>query len=163
MVGALAMGLSRFLKGDSFIGTVGLIGGAILTWMGASAFRQARENPSRLDDSVPIGRVKSLLINGAAVTLVNPYWFMWWFSAGLLQVLNGAKAGIAGIAAFYFGHISADFLWLGAVGFLVGWRRDLFRGKIYHRTIQTFASVLILFGLLFIGYGGILIHSAVTR
>ncbi|MBI4830996.1 MAG: LysE family transporter [Candidatus Lindowbacteria bacterium] len=163
MVGVLVSGLSQFMKGDPVLGAVGLIGGAMLVWMGAGALRQARPSLNSADNSVSVSGPHNLLVGGAAVTVANPYWFGWWLTAGLALTLSAAKAGAAGVAAFYLGHISADFLWLGAVGLLVGWRRDLFSGGIYHRIIQACGLFLVVFGLLFIGYGGTLVRSAVVR
>ncbi|MBI5118948.1 LysE family transporter [Candidatus Poribacteria bacterium] len=163
MVCALALGLSRFLEGDPVVGAVGLIGGAILIWMGAGALRQKRPESNAADGSGPIGRENNLLLGGAAVTVANPYWFVWWLTVGLKLTLDAARVGVAGVVAFYFGHILADFLWLGSVGFLVGWRRDLFSGAIYQRIIQACGLFLVVFGLLFISHGGRLVHSAVVR
>jgi threonine/homoserine/homoserine lactone efflux protein len=163
MVGALALGLSRFLDGDPFVGAVGLIGGAILIWMGAGALRQKRPDSNAVNGFASIGRANNLLLGGAAVTVANPYWFVWWLTIGLKLTLDSARVGVAGVVAFYLGHILADFLWLGSVGFLVGWKRDLFSGAIYHRIIQACGLFLVVFGLLFISHGGRLVHSAVVR
>jgi threonine/homoserine/homoserine lactone efflux protein len=163
MVGALVGGLSRLVSADAIAGPVGLLGGAILLWMGVGAIRQTRGGGRLIDDSASPNGPHSLLVSGAAVTIANPYWTAWWLTAGLALVLFAAKAGLVGIVVFYLGHISADFLWFGLVGLVVGSGRRMLEAKLYRHMLQACGAFLLLFGLLFVGYGGRLIHSTLVR
>ena len=163
MVAALVGGLSKFVKVDPIVGPVGIVGGVVLLWMGLSAFRRPPTDVTSTDDREVENRAHSLLVGGAAVTVVNPYWLLWWLTAGLALVLVAAKAGFAGITAFYIGHISADFLWFGFVGLAVGSRRQMFATSLYRHMIRVCGVFLLLFGLLFMGYGTRLVHSTFIR
>jgi threonine/homoserine/homoserine lactone efflux protein len=163
MVGLLATGLSRLFSGEAVIGPVGLLGGALLLWMGIGAIRQPAPGPEALKDSAPPKGVHNLLFSGAAVTLSNPYWTLWWLTAGLTLVLIAAKAGPTGIFVFYLGHILSDFLWFGAVGVAVGSGKRFLEGRPYRLVIQTCGVFLLLFGVYFIGYGGKILHNVWTQ
>ena len=163
MVIALAAGLTRLVPANVIAGPVGVVGGVILFWMGIGAFKQIREDVSLPDNSESPSGSPNLLVNGAAVTVTNPYWTIWWLTAGLAQVLMYAKAGPAGIIAFYVGHISADFLWFGLVGLVVGSGRQMLKGNLYRHMLQACGVFLLFFGLLFVGIGGSLIHSTLIQ
>jgi threonine/homoserine/homoserine lactone efflux protein len=161
MVGVLATGLSKLVSGDAIVGPVGLVGGAILIWMGIGALKQPPYQQDAIQDQGSNVRAArhTLVLRGSAVTVSNPYWTIWWLTAGLTLVLVAAKAGPAGIVAFYFGHILSDFLWFGSVGVLIGSGKRFFTGGVYKLIIQTCGIFLLFFGISFIGYGGKMIHS----
>lgn len=163
VVGALLGGSSRLVSVDKVVGPIGLLGGFTLIWMGFAAFRRARTAMNAFDDFPPPSKAHNLLLGGAAVTISNPYWLLWWLTVGTALVLSAAKAGPAGVAFFYVGHISADFLWFGLVGLVVAWRRQMLSGNLYRRVIQACAACLVLFGSLFAGYGGRLVRSALMN
>lgn len=159
MVGALAAGVSRLVSVDKISGPVGLLGGLILIWMAFSTFKQSGKVTGMNEVSATRRRPHSLLIGGAAVTVSNPYWTVWWLTAGLALLLMATKAGPAGIASFYVGHISADFLWFGFVGFVVAWRSHILSGNVYRRILQACAAFLFFFGLMFGVYGLRMVYS----
>ncbi|RJP74726.1 MAG: hypothetical protein C4532_01710 [Candidatus Abyssobacteria bacterium SURF_17] len=163
MVGALAAGVARFVSVDALAGPVGLLGGAILVWMGIGAFRQVASGRAVVNERSSPARVHSLLLDGAAVTIANPYWLVWWLTAGLALALFAGKAGMVGIIVFYVGHITADFLWYGLVGILAGSGRHALEGKLYGHAIRACGGFLLVFGLLFIVYGGKLVHSRIIQ
>ncbi len=86
LVAAIVLGLRELLRGDVFLGTVGLAGGAVLLLMSASMLRslptlhlpgpdEARE------DGVP--GAMGVVAAGAATSLSNPYFFLWWATIGM--------------------------------------------------------------------------------
>jgi threonine/homoserine/homoserine lactone efflux protein len=159
MVAILVAGLSRFISVDPIVGPVGIIGGAVLLWMGYSAFKPLPTDVTPIDHPSRGNRAHTLVLGGVTVTVANPYWLLWWLTAGLALVLVAAKMGLAGITAFYFGHISADFLWFGFLGLVVGSRRQMLGANLYRHMIRVCGVFLLLFGLLFVGYGSRLVHS----
>ena len=44
---------------------------------------------------------------------------MWWASVGLSFIEESRKAGTAGTAAFYTGHISSEIIWYGTVALAI--------------------------------------------
>jgi threonine/homoserine/homoserine lactone efflux protein len=163
MVAALVAGLSKLVSGDTIIGPVGLLGGAILIWMGVGALRQPLPEQDVAGQSVSLRAPRSLLLSGSAVTITNPYWTIWWLTAGLTLVVFAAKAGPAGIITFYIGHILSDFLWFGLVGVLIGSGRRFLEERTYRLALQACGIFLLFFGISFIGYGGKMVHSIWLR
>lgn len=163
MVTALAAGLSKLVSGEAIIGPVGLLGGAILIWMGVGALRQPLPGHDVAEKSEVLRAPRSLLLSGSAVTVTNPYWTIWWLTAGLTLVVFAAKAGTAGIVVFYIGHILSDFLWFGLVGVFIGSGRRFLEGKTYRLALQACGIFLLFFGISFIGYGGKMVHNIWLR
>jgi threonine/homoserine/homoserine lactone efflux protein len=165
IVGLFVAGVSRLLPVQALIGPVGLIGGLLLLWMAYGAFGQARLSLEPLDPSEAESGpspVRGLILGGAAVTVSNPYWLLWWLTVGMGLLISAQLAGVAGIILFYIGHILSDFLWFGFVGFAVGKRRDFLSGNLYRWIITTCAVLLLCFGLMFALYGGRVVYSTLV-
>lgn len=158
MVGALAAGLTRIVSANVISGPIGLLGGLILIWMAFGTFRQSGASAEKSDSFASASGPQKLLIGGATVTVSNPYWTIWWLTAGLALLLMSTKAGVAGVISFFIGHISADFLWFGFVGLVVAWGGRMLSDRIYRRILQVCAVFLLVFGLFFAIYGIRTIH-----
>jgi len=153
IVGLFAGGLSKVIPVQAVSGPVGLVGGAVLVWMAYGAFRQSQAalEPVEAADAPSLGR--SLIVGGAAVTVSNPYWLLWWLTVGMGLLLSAQLAGTVGVVTFYIGHILSDFVWFGFVGFVVGSRRQMLSGRLYRGIVFVCAIFLLGFGLWFMGYG----------
>ncbi len=99
------------------------------------------------------GPIKSIF-TGIVISLSNPYWFIWWITVGLVYLSIALPEGIWGVAAFFIGHISADFLWYSIVSFFVA------RGikPVNHK---AFLFLVRFCGLFLAGFGFFLIMDAV--
>jgi threonine/homoserine/homoserine lactone efflux protein len=163
IVGLFVAGVSRLIPVKTLIGPVGLIGGLVLLWMAYGAFGQARlalEPLDPLEAATGPSPVRGRILGGAAVTVSNTYWLLWWLTVGMGLLISAQLAGIAGILLFYVGHILSDFLWFGFVGFAVGKRRDLLSGNLYRWIITICAVLLMCFGIMFALYGGRAVYSS---
>jgi hypothetical protein len=40
----------------------------------------------------------------------SPYWFIWWITVGMGYVMFAGNLGMAGILAFFIGHILSNLL-----------------------------------------------------
>ena len=54
--------------------------------------------------------------------------------------------GFAGVALYYLGHISADFIWYGAISTVVGKTRRFIKDKPYRVIVALLGGMLIFFG-----------------
>lgn len=152
LVLALLSGLAPFLKRDDVFVAIALAGGCILFWMAISMFRSL---PAlRLDFSAEKPRPKNLVMAGILMSLANPYWTIWWATIGLGYILHSMKFGVAGVIAFFIGHILADLAWYAFISFSVAKGRTFFSDKIYRRLIAGCAFFLVLFAGYFF-YSGI--------
>jgi len=152
LLAALVLGLAPFLQRNDVFVVVAIAGGVILLWMAAGMFRTL----PTLTMSLNPGSVRrgSLVMNGAIMSIANPYWIIWWATIGFGYVIYSWRYGIAGIVVFFTGHILADFVWYSAISAAVGKGRHLFSDGLYRWVIGTCTIVLIIFACYFF-YAGV--------
>ncbi len=96
---------------------------------------------------------KSSIISGAMVSLANPYWIIWWATIGMGYLMSAIKSGIAGVGAFFIGHILADLAWYSLVSFGISKGKKNYEGLHlpgYNKTLRiNFNSI---WGIFFIRY-----------
>jgi threonine/homoserine/homoserine lactone efflux protein len=150
LLAAILLGLGTVLTKPLFFSVTGLVGGAILIWMGGSMLRGLPELSLKLstDDK------KSMhpTVGGIVTSLSNPYFPLWWATAGLALIANAAVKGLAGQGAFYVGHILADLVWYSIVSALIHFGRGLLTDTRYRVMMGVLATMLVGFGLYF-AYG----------
>jgi threonine/homoserine/homoserine lactone efflux protein len=152
LVLALLSGLAPFLKRDDVFVVIALVGGCILLWMAVSMFRSL---PTlRLELSGEQQKPRNLILAGILMSIANPYWTIWWATIGLGYILHSVKFGIAGVIAFFIGHIFADLAWYAFISFSVAKGRSYFNDNVYRRLIGGCAIFLIIFAGYFF-YSGI--------
>lgn len=151
---AIVKGLGTFLKKAPVMGTVAIIGGMILFWMGWGMIKQARGfHFSLKDQPVEGSRTLHPVLSGILTTLSNPYWIIWWATIGLGYMMSAMEYGFMGLIAFFMGHISADLIWFSLVSYGASTGRKLLSDKLYQRIIECSGFFLILFGGWFLTVG----------
>ena len=147
LVAALLLGLAPFLKMAPVFIVISLAGSAVLFWMGVGMLKTLPGMTLVLDG----GDVKdrNLVLSGIVLSLINPYWSIWWATIGLGYISHSLKAGTTGIAAFFAGHVLGDLFWYAAVSTAVWRGRRLLSDRSYRLLIGTCAVCLILFACLF--------------
>lgn len=152
LVVALLSGLaSIFTRDDVFIG-ISLIGGTILLWMAYSMLRSLPQLSFTFEEKDE--KPRNLVIAGIVLSAVNPYWTIWWASIGMGYIMHSIQYGIAGVAAFFVGHILADLAWYTLVSFGIAKGRHLFNDRRYRGLIAGCACFLVLFSCYFF-YSGV--------
>ena len=149
---ALVLGIAPFLQRGDVFAVVAISGGIILIWMAVGMFRRLPSLSMSLNHVA--SKRGSIVLNGVVLSIVNPYWIIWWATIGFGYVIYSWQFGMAGIVFFFTGHILADFAWYSAVSTAVGKGRHLFTDRLYRGTIATCAVVLILFAIYFF-YAGV--------
>ncbi|MEE8472657.1 MAG: LysE family transporter [Dehalococcoidia bacterium] len=168
LVAALALGLREIFQEKPVVGSIGIIGGVVLIWMGQHILRQRhhlhlpREAPSGpvkggglVWQGVPSGPVRGggLVLQGALVSLSNPYWFVWWVTVGAGYTLWALESGILGISSFYGGHILSDLGWFSLVSLIVATGRNVISDAVYRAVLVGCGLTLLGLGLYFIASG----------
>ncbi|MGE5453909.1 MAG: LysE family transporter, partial [Methylocystaceae bacterium] len=158
LVVALVTGLAALLAYEAVSGVIGLIGGAFLLYLGWGMVKEAYQGTLSLttaasEDQAIMGTGLHPIITGAVVSLSNPYWSLWWVTVGLGYVTIALGKGTAGVAAFYSGHIMADFAWYMAVAGAVAGGRKFLSNSVYRAVIGVCGLFLLGLGLYFIRYG----------
>lgn len=109
----LGWGLASVLSSPELRRGLGLAGGIMLLLLGGSYLLGAWNGSIRLP--TPGGetgrRLLALPAAGILATVSNPFWYTWWVTVAAGYLAQARIGGLAGWAAFYLGHITADLTW----------------------------------------------------
>lgn len=158
---AIALGFARFLNTDLTFILISLLGGAALCWMGIGMLRSAKHLKLEWGDSDPGGLHP--ILAGAVVSVSNPYWSLWWATAGAACVVSGLEKGALGVLFFFVGHILSDFAWYTLVSVGVARGRSILSDRAYRGLIMACGVFLIGFGAWFVELGVKKMNSAMTE
>ena len=153
MVLLLAFGLSSGLNTPALIAVIALLGGLLLLWMGADMVRGAWTSRYRLPQPGEEAQSMSnwqLIGLGMVATLVNPFWYAWWVTVAATYIVFSQALGLLGVLVFYFGHISADYLWDSVLSGIVGSGRKWITDRVYKWIIIASGAYLIYLGVVFV-------------
>ena len=151
------LGILKFLDNPLITKIIGLLGGIFLLYIGidiiVSIFKKkfTIDFKSVLKQRTITGKsTGTVILKGILISLMNPYWYIWWISIGAAFLLKSVKFDIPGVSSFYVGHISADFIWYLFIGFLVNTGRRFFNQKIYNSILIACSIFLFYLGIRFI-------------
>jgi threonine/homoserine/homoserine lactone efflux protein len=144
LVIVLALGVLT-LASEPAVKLIGIVGGAALLVFGGLQIREALSwKPIEMRKESMA--VRSHLLVGTVFTGLNPYFILWWLTAGLKLISDSLTFGWAGIILMYVAHVWIDYAWLTGTAHLA--RRGIeFLGR------KGYRVVLMLFGFLLIGFG----------
>lgn len=135
-VAAIAVGLTRFVQSGITYGVIAFVGGCFIAWMGWQLARGAVKKTISLELDASHGETgMGPLMLGALTSLANPYYVLWWLTVGAGYVVMSLQYGMAGLTAFYFGHIAADYTWYTVVSAAVAGGRRIISQKVYRAVI----------------------------
>jgi len=147
LVIAIVIGLGPWLKSPLIMGIIALVGGGVLVWMGADmARRSGGLSLSRQENPDPAGPGPHPILIGILASLSNPYWTLWWATIGLGYLMAAIKCGPQGIAAFFLGHIAADYAWYALISLGISQGKRLVSDNAYRIMIRICGLFLIAFG-----------------
>lgn len=147
LVAAIVLGLGPYLESPPVMGTIALLGGLLLIYLGVDMIR-ARVQLS-LDGRPGEGWSKYSrhpILIGILASLANPYWTLWWATIGLGYLLSVMNLGLPGLGAFFLGHIAADYAWYSLVSFGVSRGKGLFSDRSYRYMVRACGGLLLCFG-----------------
>ncbi len=145
----LLAGVGLWLNRPLVLGAVGVVGAAMLGWMGWGLLRASRYSRLEFDPQDQAGLHP--ILAGICMSLANPYWLIWWLTIGLGYVMFSAKFGLLGVALFFIGHILADFAWYTLVSAAVAQGRRFLSDNLYRGFLAGCGVFLFVFG----GYFGL--------
>lgn len=160
MVTALLFGLSELLAMPAVGGTVGILGGAVLAWMGYGIVRAVAGGKVTLSTaaagqaaSAQAGGLWRPFLGGIASSISNPYWLLWWATIGAGYVLLSFGQGLFGVSCFFIGHISADLSWYVLVALAAAGGQRLLPDRLYRGILTACGLFLIAFAGYFVYLG----------
>jgi threonine/homoserine/homoserine lactone efflux protein len=154
LVAAVAFGLGRFLTLGPVIGTIAIVGGIFLVYLGYDILRSLKGLSLSLQARAG-GRkiVDHPVMAGILTSLSNPYWTIWWATIGLGYIALSRQLGRIGLASFFTGHILSDLLWYSFVALTLTLGRKVITDRLYRGVVGLCGLFLVGFGLYF-GYSG---------
>jgi threonine/homoserine/homoserine lactone efflux protein len=147
---ALARGLGTLLARPAATRAIAAAGGLTLLWLGYGMLADglARRVAVDLGSQAPVDAMPVVI--GAVVSAGNPYWVLWWATAGTTYVALALRSGAAGLGAFYTGHILSDLLWYALVAAVVASGRQWLGPGPYNAIIAAAGAFLIVMALYFL-------------
>lgn len=152
LVVALVFGVGPLLRKTPVFVATALLGSIVLLWMAWGMLRSLPRLTLAVQPQQEAGR--NLVVAGILLSLVNPYWTIWWVSIGLGYITQSLALGMLGVAAFFVGHILADFAWYTAVSTAMWKGKRFMSDRAYRGLIAACALFLIFFAGMF-GYAGL--------
>jgi len=143
----LLAGVGSWLNRPLILGSVGVLGGGMLAWMGLGLLRASRTGRLIFESAKTSGIHP--VWTGILMSLANPYWLIWWLTIGLGYVLFASKYGLPGVLLFFGGHILADLAWYSLVSATVAWGRSFFTDGLYRGFLAGCGCFLFLFSCYF--------------
>ena len=158
---ALLLGFSFVLKNQLVVKGIGLAGGIILVWFGASIIRdilRRRISTAFLDEAdgkpptaTPNSNrtIGNPVIGGILISMANPYWWIWWVTIGFAFILefNISFENWPRLLAFFLGHEAGDLAWYLVVSTLSFFGLRHLNRKIYYAILALCGLFMIAFGI----------------
>lgn len=146
----LALGLSTLVNEPAVKSIIGVIGGTFLLVFGVLQIHQFSISKSSMLGGKSIPSRNPLLL-GIVFTGLNPYFILWWLTAGLgLIYLSMDFASWTGVLLLYVAHVWMDYVWLIATAYLAKRGTSLTDSRGYRIVMAVFGGILVYFGLSFL-------------
>jgi threonine/homoserine/homoserine lactone efflux protein len=158
----LITGLIRFARSLRIRAVIGLVGGAVLVYLGYLTLGvqgEAAVNAMRGTSSgagpqlLGLGQIGRLILLGGVMSAANPYWWLWWATVGTAHIGWAGQRGRAGGSAYFVGHILSDVTWYCAVSVAIGAGRAVLSAGVLRGIYVCCGLFLIAMGLCFAGAG----------
>ncbi len=161
----LVLGVTGFLKEPTVIKVIGVLGALLLAYMGIGLIREAvrkrapaaaavseaapldvnRQGP---DSSRTLVSRMSPVLAGILLSLSNPYWWVWWVTAGSATLIrfNVSISAWQGLLVFFIGHEAGDLAWYFTVSTLTHFGKRSFSPGIYSGILAVCGVAIMAFG-----------------
>ena len=129
---------------------IGIAGGLALIIFGFIQIYTAYNTRfDKKNETVPSHRY--LFFLGIIFTGLNPYFIIWWLTAGARLIILALEfAALAGVIFMFICHVWMDYVWLIGISHFAKKGTNLFGSKWYRYLMVIFGGILIYFGLNFL-------------
>lgn len=124
---------------------IGLVGGAMLLFMGVQMFRM-RSDHEVVQKAFPYHP----MVAGIITTASNPYFMLWWATVGATLIILALTFGPIGIIAFIVVHESCDLVWDYFVAYTVNRSKRLWTKRVHSIVFGACGILLTGFGVYFV-------------
>lgn len=140
------------LVGSDIISSIFLIGGLSLLIFGLLTLKDTRAAASSAQiskDCSDLRLTSSPILIGLVTSVSNPYFWIWWLTAGGALVLKEYKLGITFAVAYMLGHWTADLSWFTLVSGSFSRGKALLSQKMHRYILYICGIFLVIFGFYF--------------
>jgi threonine/homoserine/homoserine lactone efflux protein len=138
--------LSQFAIPDFVQSAIGLIGGALMIYMGVQAFR------NRNKEEKPQSSLKrDSLLAGIWTTAANAGFILWWLTIGTALIINAQLFGLLGFSVFAGVHWLCDFAWYTIIALAIFKSRRFWTKRVHVGVTLFCVAVFVGFGAYFFG------------
>jgi threonine/homoserine/homoserine lactone efflux protein len=134
-------GFARFFESNIAQLVLGILGGAMIIWLGIAMFR-ARAEVVQGGKDLPY----NAFIAGILTSGFNPFFLLWWVTIGSMLIMKFLDFGTTGLIVFIVVHWLCDLVWLSLVSVLVYRTHSLWGHKLQE-------GIFIACSLLLVGFG----------
>lgn len=145
LIALIFLGFATVLSDDSVFVAIGIVGGAIILWMGIGMIRSRKIIVQEKD-----GVKRSPFLDGIFTTATNPYWLLWWATVGAALVASATEYGLLMLPVFAIVHISCDAGWSYVISNTVNRTKGLWNVRWHHLLIVVSGGIMVLFGIYFL-------------
>ena len=153
LVIAISAGLGSVLQRPSVTRLVGVVGGMVLCYFAWGMLTTALSGhlaPAQSAGHAAMS-IGMLIGQGALLSVTNPYWHLWWATAGIgLIAHQTGRYGRRAWTAFFIGHELGDFIWYVAVSTVIAVSRHFFSASVHRGLILICGAGIALLGVTFL-------------
>ncbi|MFC2011887.1 LysE family transporter [Chloroflexota bacterium] len=142
-------GFGQFFQNTVVQLILSIVGGVMIVWLGIAMFR-ARAEVVRRGNDLPYNTFTAGIITSG----LNPYFLLWWATAGAALVMKIHEFGTTGLIAFTLTHLLCDYVWLSVVSVLINHTQTLWGKKVQE-------GIFIICSLLLAGFGAWFVASGI--
>ena len=135
-------GFARFFENIVVQLVLSILGGGMIIWLGIGMFR-ARTEMVHGSKDLPY----NAFIAGIFTTALNPFFWLWWVTIGVMLEMKFLDFGVMGLAVFIVVHWLCDLVWLSFVSNLVYRTHSLWGRKFQEGLFITGSLLLVGFGI----------------
>jgi threonine/homoserine/homoserine lactone efflux protein len=151
------LGILKYLNNPIVIKVISILGGTFLIYTGVNILVSIFRKKIKLNLDTTLYKIRIdgkntfiIVGKGILISLVNPYWYVWWLSIGAAFMIKSVKFSFAGVSSFYMGHIIADFIWYLFIGFIISSGRRFLNQKVYTGILIACSLFMLYLGAKFI-------------
>jgi threonine/homoserine/homoserine lactone efflux protein len=149
LMALMILSLGYVFKDEMVKISIGLVGGGLLIFMGGSMLRSVfetrRAGMSQPEQMFPYGPFAA----GAITTSANPYFFLWWATAGALLIITAQEFGAIVVVIFAGVHWSCDLGWYYLTTFTVFRTKHLWTPFVHSIVFGVCGALMMVFGVYF--------------
>ncbi len=147
-------GLSFIVQNNIIKFMVGLVGICFLVYLAISAFK-VKYLPKIEGDIVSSNKNRTAFINGAILSLTNPWAIAFWLSFGGILISSGISTNSENLWLFLITFLAGAASWVFILSGLIAFGKKFINDKVFH-------AISFISGLIFLGTAGYAIWKLTT-